>query len=164
MDKARILYNGKEYDIELSEELKKQFNIEQHKERFIPKTNDKFFFVYKPKGENEYFIACNTFTNYAMDFCIIQNTFVFATEEDAEEYKQYLEMVDKYSYNPEWYDFNEVKFSLYYCFDTDDIHVFESENSKDGDIVYFPNENCAEEFIFMVGTDKIKRFMFNVWE
>lgn len=126
----------------------------------------------KPKGryipkEGEFFWYVTTYGYILVDRFIseqniytIEHNLVFRTEEEAEDYKWFLDQV--YNYKKEF-----VKDKYNYCFYFDvDYKRLEIDYNQQFkyDLTYFGNGENIEEFRNVVGEERIKKYMFDVWE
>lgn len=123
--------------------------------RYIPRKGEYYWFIGICGGiiENRY--------NTEQDEFAIKHNLVFRTEEEAEDYKWFLDQVDKYKKE-------FVKDKDNYCL------YFDSKIKKivreswqcliyQG-LTYFGDEENIKEFRNVVGDDRIKKYMFDVWE
>lgn len=133
-------------------------------EKFYPNFDDKFFFVFK-KG-SEYRISSTTKDHSSITQALINNTFVFPDKIGAEEYKHYLEVVDKYKSNfkPDWEDESQVKVELTYCNAINHIDARCSWLYSSSSTVHFKSHEQAKAFLDEAGEENVKHFMFNIWK
>lgn len=147
---------GKEIEI-TDEGLLKVVEVKK-KGKFMPKKDESYWYVdsYGYVGsEIEY------------DEWLIKHKPVFRTREEAEEYKHYLEVLDKYKYEfsvEEWKDCNLEKWVIKYFCNNQTLHVFSRFVGKYSNCTYFKSKEDAKAFIKEVGEENVKRFMFDVWD
>ena len=122
--------------------------------RYIPRKGEYYWFVGICGGiiENRY--------NTEQDEYVIKHNLVFRTEEEAEDYKWFLDQVDKYKK-----EFITGQPNYRLCFDFEYNKLFLTKNDhikhhKD----YFGNIENIKEFRNIAGDDRIKKYMFDVWE
>lgn len=151
----------KDKEIEITEEgiLKV---VEKKKGKFIPENGIPYWFV-NADGNVRYHI----YTNDEIDIYVISHHPVFFTKEEAEEYKHYLEVLDKYKHEfsaEEWEDENVEKLLLCFHAKSNELDFYHSYNLKFQNCIYFKSLEDAEDFIKEAGIENIKKFMFDVWE
>lgn len=93
----------------------------------------------------------------------LQHHPVFRTEEECEDYKKFLELLDEYSFKPNWDDAKQKKWSISYthgdkCIAYCYAHYIQHIGSC------FESEEKARAFVKAVGEQAVKRYMFDVWE
>ena len=157
-------YNGDDWQksicyanlfIEGGFEIEKLTKIPQ--ERFVPKLDEEFWLVdYNGEVNWEAFmIECPRF-NF-----VKSHNLIFETKDQAEDYKWFLDKVDEYKR-----DFELGCSNHYLGFDCTNREIkiaigyhYLSVN------IYFGNKmNNIEKFIKEVGEERIKKYMFNIWE
>lgn len=149
---------GKEIEITDEGLLK----VVEKKGKFVPKVEETYWYV-RSNGDVDYY----NFINDEIDKYLINHQPVFKTEEKAYEYKDYLELLDKYKYNfsdEEWLNSDILKWFVYYIHSSKLLNVGCNNVSKYPLTAYFKSEEDAEDFIEEAGKDNIKKFMFDVWE
>lgn len=126
----------------------------------------------KPKGRympehGEYYWYASTLGGIVgqpyedeFDEYVIKHNLVFRTKEEAKDYKWFLDQVDKYKK-----EFVTGQPNYRLCFDFEYNKLFLTKNDhikhhKD----YFGNIGNIKEFRNIAGDDRIKKYMFNVWE
>lgn len=136
--------------------------VEPEKGKYVPKVEETYWYV-RSNGDVDYY----RFANDKIDEYLINHQPVFRAEEEAYEYKDYLELLDKYKYEfskEEWEDEETSKWFIECIYpDTRLVIVFNSY-VKFPLQAYFKSQEDAEAFINEVGEESIKRFMFDVWE
>lgn len=124
--------------------------------------------LWKPKdGEYGYYISefghVNLFYYSASesDDYLIQHNMVFKTREEAEDFKWFLDMVDEYQRA-----FVPNQKNYFICFDTEFGNVFRIHDTTSftHGVVYFGDEENCYNFINLVGEERIKKYMFYLWE
>lgn len=127
--------------------------------RFIPNHGDVVWFV------NSYGDVINRNYNQGDKGCLwfIRHKKVFRTKEECEEYKKYLELLDRYTFEPEWYNYNQEKWHIFWDYYNNKIEYSYCISAQHTD-KYFETEESAMEFVEEVGESNIKKFMFNIWE
>lgn len=124
------------------------------KGRYIPKKWELYFFVGMYGG-----IIANVYDS-EQDEYVIKHNLVFRTKEEAEDYKWFLDQV--YNYKKE---FVKDKYNYCFYFDVDYKRLEIDYNQRfKYDLTYFGDEENIEEFISVVGEERIKKYMFDVWE
>ena len=147
----------KNKEIEITEEgLLKA--VEKKTGKFIPKDGELYWYV----------DSCGYVSSeFDYDEWLVNHIPVFAKQKEAEEYKDYLELLDKYKYefsNDEWKDDDIEKWYLIYDYFREDLNIDCNTFTRRPSHAYFKSKEDAEAFINDVGEANIKRFMFGVWE
>lgn len=122
--------------------------------RYIPRKGEYYWFIGICGGiiENRY--------NTEQDEYVIKHNLVFETEEEAEDYKWFLDQVDKYKK-----EFVKDKYNYCFYFDVDSKRLeIDYYHRFKYDLTNFGDEENIKEFISVVGEERIKKYMFNVWE
>lgn len=135
--------------------------------------------VYEPKGrfipkKEEQYWQIRTFGsimpklnyNEPGDRWCIRHNLVFRTKKECEDYKWFLEQLDKYSCNyshVEWKDGSIEKYSFFFNHYTNVIETDVSFNCEVCHTCYFTQESI-NRFRKVVGDERIKKYMFDVWE
>lgn len=158
--KLNFKYNGDVYiynSAELARLLDGQLTIVKLKDS-----------LWKPRaGEFGYYINefgdVNMFYYDASKSCdyLIKHNIVFKTEEEADDFKWFLDKVDEYkkAFVPD-----QNNYVLYY--DTEFGNVFKMNYTIyfTHGVVYFGDEENCNNFIRLVGVERIKKYMFYLWE
>lgn len=129
--------------------------------RFIPKLGERYYLITNKGDVNFFDNYYDTYDNY-----IFGHYLVFRTEEECQDYKWFLDMLDKYKSNfskEEWKDTNIDKYFLILNHATKKIDYSSNKFCQSQGVTYFTKENI-EKFIEVVGEDRIKKYMFDVWE
>lgn len=146
---------GKKLEIQEDGSLK----IIENKGRFIPKGPVIFYFL-SPLG---YIMQMRNEPKKSDCQRSIRRSLVFRTEKECEEYKRYLELLDEYSFDPDWNDFDKAKWYIYYHYKTNEIHCGNDTFIK-YQVHYFISRRHAIEFVEKAGESNVKKFMFDIWE
>lgn len=132
----------------------------EKKGKFVPKIEQTYWFIDKHGNINDY-----SYDNDTWDEWILKYNPIFETQEECEEYKNYLLALDKYSYDfsqEDWADESIVKWSL--CFDYKIKKIQREFNQTyKCNIYHFKSEDDVEKFIKEVGVEAIEKFMFGVY-
>lgn len=121
-----------------------------------PKYTDQFF-VISTQGA----IHCYKYKGLSWHDYLINHHLVFETEEEAADYKWFLDKVDEYKqqFDPERYNYffnyNPKKERVYRTWDM----VCQHQGTT-----YFGEKENIRKFFEEVGEDRIKKYWFNVWE
>ena len=137
----------KEFD-EKIDELKREYKGKN--EKWIPKKGEIYYFL-----DEELYVGWNCFDNDDTDETIIKNNKIFETEEEAQEYADYLKARKEYSYEfskEEWEDEGIDKYSIDYSYEENDIEIETWTTCRNLNQIYFKTEAQAQEFI-----DKYKK-------
>ena len=148
---------NKEFEI-TSEGLLK---VVEKKSKFVPKDGELYWYV------GLYGKTINTIYDRGTDSWFINHHPVFRTDEEAKEYKLYLEILDKYKYeftDEEWKDENIKKWFLCYFTDSDKLSECDTYMVKHPNCTFFKSKEDAKAFVEEAGEENVKKFMFDVWE
>jgi len=160
-DETGILRRKKNAHLEMASaeilgRLMKGINIEKVKPkgRYIPKEGECYWYV------SMYGDVLRDLYVSEISECLFNRTLVFRTKEEAEDYKWFLGQVDKYKK-----EFVKDKFNYCFYFDVDYKRLEIDYNQQfKYDLTYFGDEENIEEFRNIVGDERIKKYMFNIWE
>lgn len=94
---------------------------------------------------------------------LIKHNLVFRTREECDEYKRYLELLDEYTFEPDWNDKNMCKWYIRYNFNGAVIY-YDYFVRMQFHRVYFASKERAKEFVKKAGESNVKKFMFDIWE
>lgn len=144
--------------IETEDGLLKRY---ERKGKFVPKMNQKYWFVGADGSIYDFIHNDDIYDKWCL-----KHNLAFETIEEAEEYKNYLIALDKYSYdfnNKEWEESEYIdKYTI--CFDftnkTIDINHW---NSRKHCAIYFKSIKDIKSFINEVGEETIERYMFGYY-
>ena len=153
------------------EELRKEFNekIEELKREYKKEKSGKWI---PEEGEIYYFIDeglnvdWNCFDNDDIDEAIFKNNKIFETEEEAQEYANYLKARKEYSYEfskEEWENDSICKYYIYYDFYNNNFFVSWDRNLRRVGVIYFKAEAQAREFLNKY-KKQILKFEFGIEE
>ena len=132
--------------------------IEEKPTRYIPQAGETYYFI------SFYgIIHFTTNGNPISDSWLINHYPVFRTYEDCEEYKKFLELLDEYKSELDWVN-GSYKYHLYYDESTDCLDISHNLICQTQGTFYFKSIEDVNEFITKAGENKIKRYMFDVWE
>lgn len=130
----------------------------EHTEKYIPRLDEMYCYIDIYGDITSISNTCST-----SDEWIIKHNHVFRSEEDCEIYRQYIELLDEYTFEPDWKDTESKKYHIIYNHDIKEIdydHSFAKQHQK----YYFETLELADEFIEKAGEQNIKQFMFDIWE
>lgn len=98
----------------------------------------------------------------SLDKWVIGHSLVFATEKDCEDYKHFLEMLDEYTFEPNWDDPKQERWTM--RFDHVEHRI---EWLRLYAVQYhgfcFNSKKRGEAFVEKVGEKAVKRYMFDYW-
>lgn len=152
------------------EDLKnKEFEITEYgllklvekKDKFVPKKGELYWSV------SDYGTIESDYKANKCDEWLIKYKPVFRTKEEAKEYKDYLEALDKYKYEfsvEEWENYCIPKYYMWMDYKERSLKFDIAYSVKFANYIYFKSLEEAEDFIKEVGNENVKRFMFDVWE
>ena len=159
-DESGILRRNKNNHLEMASaeilgRLMRGINIEKVKPkgRYIPKKGELYFFVGMYGG-----IIANLYDSEQDEF-VIKHNLVFRTKEEAEDYKWFLDQVDKYK--KEFVE-GEVNHYFYYNFINKRIGISWDDDIKESKFYFGSKENI--EFRNIVGDERIKKYFFGAWD
>lgn len=125
---------------------------------------------YLPKyGERYYYVNIYGLTNYADsdddadDHWLFNHKLVFRTKEECEEYRKFLDLLDEYTFEPDWKDLSKNKYYLVYKAEDDEVRVDIAHRYKISPY-HFESLGKLDEFIEKAREHNIKRFMFDIWD
>lgn len=132
---------------------------EPKRKKFVPKNGEYYYYV----NVNGVIHDITKHDNIYNDYLVAHNH-VFRTKEDAEDYRLFLDQLDKYSYKfskEEWNDRNLHKHFLV---------LFQNTLTIDYNLramktcTYFKTQEDIKSFIEEAGEERIKNYMFDIWE
>lgn len=126
------------------------------KGRYIPKLSDGYYYIGSCGN-----ICAGRNTQDQYDDYLFKHSLVFETVEEAEDYRWFLEQVDKYKKEFVKGEFNHC---FYFGCDTKKLIFDYWVKACYQGITYFGSEENIKEFRSVVGDERIKRYMFNIWE
>ena len=125
-------------------------------EKFFPKEGERYYFV-TAGGKISYM-------DYSKDNCdvyLISHNLVFETREQVEDYKWFLDKIDEYKkpFIP-----HSDNYYLFYQHTAKRIMVFSTQILQYQGTIYFGDVININTFIKEVGEERIKKYMFDIWE
>ena len=132
--------------------------VEPKKGKFVPKEGELYWFI------DLYGYVCSEFE---YDEWFIKHETVFRTREEVQQYKRYLDVLDKYKYEfskEEWENENIEKWHLCCHTESGELSWYCAFTTKSPNCVYFKTQEDAEAFVEEAGEENVKKFMFDVWE
>lgn len=152
------------------EDLRKEFNekvdelkreYKEKNEKWIPEEGEEYYFV-----DEELNVDWNWFDNDDTDEAIVKYNKVFKTEEEAQEYADYLKARKEYSYEfskEEWEDTRIDKYYIYYDYEDNNMGISSYSAYKYLNQIYFKSREEAQEFIENY-KEEILKFEFDIEE
>ena len=152
------------------EELRKEFNekidelkreYKEKNEKWIPEAGDRYYFI--DEGLN---VDWQWFDNDDTDEAIFKNNKIFKTEEEAQEYADYLKARKEYSYEfskEEWEDTNIYKHYIYYDFEDKVFYIDSAKYCGRIGTTCFKTYEKAREFLDRY-EKQILKFEFGIEE
>ncbi len=125
------------------------------KGRYIPNIGNYYHYI-DQYGR----VLCETY-NDERDKYFVEHNLVFRTKEEAEDYKWFLDQVDKYKKEFVKGEFNHC---IYFGHDPKKLIFDYWVRSCYQGTTYFGSKENIEEFRSVVGDERIKKYMFNIWE
>lgn len=122
------------------------------KGRYIPKKEELYCFVGMYGG-----IITNVYDS-EQDEYVIKHNLVFETEEEAEDYKWFLDQVDKYKKE---FVYGRHNYCFYFDCNKKEIVCDYWQAFIYQGLIYFGDEENIKEFRNVVGDDRIKKYFFN---
>lgn len=132
----------------------------ERKGKFVPEIGQDYWFI----NLGGYIVYDNNSNSESDKWCVKHNI-VFETQEECEEYKNYLIALDKYSYDfsqEEWKNENIYKYYLYFHFDYKTIQIGNHVKYR-YTCCYFKSEEDISSFVSEVGKEAIERYMFGYY-
>lgn len=124
------------------------------KGRYIPKLGDYYWYVSEFGN-----IFKHSNTNERDEF-LIKNNLVFRIKEEAEDYKWFLEQVDKYKKE---FEIGKMNHYFYYIFINKRIGISWDDAFKEYKFYFGSTENI-KAFRNIVGDERIKKYFFGAFE
>lgn len=129
----------------------------EHTGKYIPRLDEIYCYI-------DIYGDITTLSNICTsDEWIIKHNHVFRGEEDCEIYRAYMELLDEYTFEPNWKDLSQDKYYLVYDAAIDKVRADLTHRYKISSY-YFETLDKLNEFIEKAGEQNIKRFMFDIWE
>ena len=135
--------------------------IEKSNDKFVPLIEEKYYYL-----NHDYKINEAIYLSDCFDKLILSKDYVFATEEEAEEYAKYLKALEKYRYNFTIDEIKNIGINKYYVeyeIDTDRMVAYSCCYHVTNKILFKTKSDC-ENFIEEAGKENIKKFMFDMCE
>ena len=152
------------------EELRKEFNekvdelkreYKEKNEKWIPEEGDRYYFI-----DEELNVDWQWFDNDDTDEAIFKYNKVFKTEEEAQEYADYLKARKEYSYEfskEEWENKKIAKHYIIYDYETGRLKIYSNFYMKVMNKTCFKTEEKAQEFLNKY-KKQILKFEFGIEE
>lgn len=131
----------------------------ERKGEFVPKVNQKYWFVGADGSINDFIHNDDIYDKWCL-----KHNLAFETIEEAEEYKNYLIALDKYSYDftqEEWENREIIKYYLHFNYVNKSIGISYCFCTKSSEL-HFRSKDI-EKFINEVGKEAIERYMFGYY-
>lgn len=126
------------------------------KGRYIPKLSDDYYYIGSCGN-----ICAGRNTQDQYDDYLFKHSLVFETVEEAEDYRWFLDQADKYKKKFVERECNHC-FELYQDIKELILHYY--KNIRSQGTIYFGSYENIVEFRNVVGDERIKKYMFNIWE
>lgn len=125
------------------------------KGRYIPRKGEYYWFIGICGGiiENRY--------NTEQDEYVIKHNLVFETEEEAEDYRWYLDQVDKYKKE---FVYGERNHCIEFYHDLKELIFGYYKSIRSQGTTYFGSKENIEKFRNIVGDERIKKYFFGAFE
>lgn len=125
------------------------------KGRYIPKKGELYYFV------GNYGEIIESRHNTEQDEFLFKHNLLFITEEEARDYKWFLDQVDKYKKE---FVKDKDNYCLYFDSKVKEIVRESWQCLIYQGLTHFGDEENIKEFISVVGEERIKKYFFGVWE
>ena len=164
--KAKLTLNGKEYEVEITEEQVKEIEKPKYK-RWRAEEGEKYYFL-SDLGEILSAIDCRD----KSDNFLYNTDNYFKTEEEAEfrgqqllylqQYKDYLgeDLVTE----EDWKDNDILKYYAYYDYDSNIVDIDGGIYFKFQGTIYSKSKEKIENFIKKIGENNFKKYILEVKE
>ena len=156
-------------DVELTKEQEKQikdFLGIKNSKKWMPKKSEKYFYI-NCCGDIDY---CVNSDDEADMYCFLTNNY-FKTKEEAEfrleQIKVYYELKNFADDNNDeicWIHQSQLKYYMLYSYVENELDITSWTNVRDLGQIYFSSEELAKQAVEKVGEDRIKKYLFEVWE
>lgn len=152
------------------EELRKEFNnkidelkreYKEKNEKWIPEVGDRYYFI-----DEELNVDWQWFDNDDTDEVIFKYNKIFKTEEEAQEYADYLKARKEYSYEfskEEWEDKEINKYYIIYDYETGRLKIYSNFYTKVMNKIWFKTREETQAFIDKY-RKQILKFEFDIEE
>ena len=165
--KAKLTLNGKEYEVEVSEEQVKEIEKPKYK-RWRAEKGDAYFYIFNNGHIDKYLEKNDDTDNFLYD---IGN--YFKTEEEAEEYKKKLLYQQQYkdfigedlATKDDWKKPTFQKYATcidhYYC---NEVALSSNTYYELQGVIYSKSKEKKQDFIKKIGEDNFKKYILEVEE
>lgn len=129
-----------------------EYKVEKLKKPWKPQQSDLYWFV---NGYGE--VTYSTYYNDSEDEYILDHNLVFQTEEEAEDYKWFLDKIDEYK-RP----FHSPNTNYFFYYDHEDREVCQEDTDfyRRQGTTYFGNKENIDKFFEEVGEERIRKYWF----
>ena len=125
-------------------------------EKFVPKEGERYYF-FNTVGKISYL----AYSKDDFDAYVVSHNLVFKTREQVEDYKWFLDKIDEYK-KP--FVIEKPNYYLYFNLCNKTVYYSHHDSYKHQGMIYFGDEKNISEFIEEVGEERIKKYMFDIWE
>jgi len=126
--------------------------------KFVPKVGEIYYYL-----NTDGYVKETYHDDAPSDYRILKHHLVFRTSVECEEYKHYLEVLNKYTFEPDWNDWKQEKWFIFYNCMMKSIDCDYTLHWRYRDY-FFVSCEMVKAFVDEVGEDAVKRFMFDIWE
>lgn len=123
----------------------------------FPQVGDDVWYV----GEFGY-VGCFKWQGEGADLFLAKYNRIFQTKELALEYSDYLKKKAELSFEPDWGDFEQMKYFFYYDYEMMHFVIRVTVNEHEGQQSYFPNRDCMDKLVVSIGEEKFLYFEFGI--
>lgn len=124
--------------------------------KFVPQVGQKVWYV------NKYgLIDSYIYTKSEMVENLTSQDLFFEIKEECEDYQRFLNILSKYKRT---FELGKPNYYFVYNIQKDTICISSTSFTLIQGTVYFGDYQNIQDFISEVGYDKIKRYLFNIWE
>lgn len=155
---TKRIINGSEL-INMKFEVREDGTLKRVDEgKFLPELGEELYFV-------DRFGCVNSITFYNIDrfSWFLKHNLVFRTKEECKEYRSFFDLLDEYTFEPDWEDVESRKYHIIYNHDTNEFDC-DVEFAMQYHKHFFETLEKLNEFIEKAGKQNIKRFMFDIWD
>lgn len=132
---------------------------EAQKGIFVPNNGETYYYL-KTNGE----VVVATYRDrHHSNRRIVKHHLVFKTKEECEDYKEFLETLDEYTFEPNWDDESQEKWYLRFDHNDDELSLVCRHNMQHQGVC-FQSEEKGLDFVKAVGKEAVKCYIFNFWE
>lgn len=134
-----------------------EYEVERIEKRpWKPEIGDRFWFIDDYRILNDIICYAGEYSKY-----LLAHKLVFKTEKEAEDYKWFLDKVDEYQ-KP--FILGIDNYFIYYAHEHEKIYTDSDCLCQAQGIIYLGNKENCNNFIKLVGEDRIKKYWFNILE